>query len=104
MNREETIQKILQLAEGSPLKHMFTSMPWWNNWSAISDPGLEKVLETLEWHRSEIESMVKEAISTNPEAHNKAYGMVREADRAKLEQEEAMDDGAWSSDQLLQQI
>lgn len=106
MDRQATIEKILFLAEHSPLKHMFTSMPWWNNWSAISDKGLSKVLGTLEAHRARVEEMLAEAIAADPEVHNKAYGLVRQADFHAFGDEEkaATAKEAWNSDQLLQQI
>lgn len=105
MNRDEIIQKILSMAAGSPLESMFQAMPWWNKWDELSDPGLQKVLETLEWHRSRMEEMVDDAIKTSPEAHTAAYGAVRHADMTKLQRDEAKsDDSSWSSDQLLAQI
>lgn len=104
MDRNATVEKIIQLVTNSPLRTMFEKMPWWGKWDQLSERGLQKVLDTLEWHRSEIEGMVQEAIATSPEAHNTAYGIVRHADMTKLKDEEAKDDGAWSSDQLLSQI
>ncbi|PIV90215.1 hypothetical protein COW46_05020 [Candidatus Gracilibacteria bacterium CG17_big_fil_post_rev_8_21_14_2_50_48_13] len=106
MDRQATINKILFLVEHSPLAHMFTAMPWWNKWDAISDTGLEKVLATLEAHRARVEEMLAEAIESDPEVHNKAYGLVRQADFQsfeKAEQSESSKD-EWSSDQLLQKI
>ena len=104
MDRNATIQKIITLSANSPLKPMMEHMPWWGKWDQLSDPGLEKVLETIEVHRSEIEAMAREAIATNPDVHNTAYGMVRHNGMNKLLKEEANDDSAWSSDQLLSQI
>lgn len=104
MNRSELIQKILALAANSPLQHMFESMPWWNNWDQLSDPGLQKVLETLEEHRDRAAALVEEAIRTDPAAHDTAYAMVRHDDMTSFQKAEAQDQSAGSSDQLLSQI
>lgn len=103
MNREEIIQKVIVLAEKSPMRHMFEQMPWWNNWTQLSDPGLQKVLETLDWHRSEIEEMVTEVITTNPEARQEAYGYVRHAQMVDIQAAEQKE-GDWTSDSLLATI
>lgn len=106
MDRKDTIEKILALAAGSPLRHMFEQMPWWNNWDQLSDPGLQKVLETLEWDRSEIEGMVREVVSTNPDARQEAYAYVRHSQMVDIQSEESSDaaQGGWNSDKLLSSI